>query len=103
MAETRLRVRGGSGACTVTMGTLGRRILSDTTLLTDMLYRPFSRSFWTEFAEYIFNMQQEEKSLKSLIRPKVCFLYLISKLAAHFCGLFSLPNWSGNNYFHLRC
>jgi len=48
------------------MGTLGGITFSDT-LLTDMLYRPFSRSFWTEYVEYIFKMQREEKSLESLI------------------------------------
>lgn len=99
---TVLTMRGGSGACRVTMGTLGGRTLSDT-LLTDMLYRPFSRSFWTEYVEYIFNMQQEEKSLESLIYPEVCYLLYHFQTMFDFCALFSLPNWSGHNYFHLRC
>jgi len=58
------------------MGTLGGITLSDT-LLTDMLYRPFSRSFWTEYVEYIFKMQREEKSLESQIYPEVFFFFYI--------------------------
>jgi len=73
---TVLTMRGGSGACRVTMGTLGGITLSDT-LLTDMLYRPFSRSFWTQYVEYIFKMQREEKSLESLIYPEVFFFFYI--------------------------
>jgi len=60
----------------MTMGTLGGITLSDT-LLTDMLYRPFSRSFWTQYVEYIFKMQREEKSLESLIYPEVFFFFYI--------------------------